>query len=30
MLALAARDSINLTGSNVFYQVPAGRHDECL
>jgi hypothetical protein len=30
MLALAARDSINLTGSNVIYQVPADRHDERL
>ncbi|XP_004971773.1 peroxidase 1-like, partial [Setaria italica] len=27
ILAFAARDSVNLTGSNAFYQVPAGRRD---
>lgn len=27
ILAFAARDSVNITGSNVFYQVPAGRRD---
>ncbi|XP_047058492.1 peroxidase 1-like [Lolium rigidum] len=27
ILAFAARDSINLTGSDVFYQVPSGRRD---
>lgn len=27
ILAFAARDSINLTGTNVSYQVPAGRRD---
>lgn len=27
ILAFAARDSVNITGSNAFYQVPAGRRD---
>jgi len=27
ILAFAARDSVNLTGRNAFYQVPAGRRD---
>uniref|UniRef100_A0ACD5TS84 Uncharacterized protein n=1 Tax=Avena sativa TaxID=4498 RepID=A0ACD5TS84_AVESA len=27
ILAFAARDSVNLTGTDVFYQVPAGRRD---
>ncbi|KAM3191819.1 hypothetical protein ACQJBY_069200 [Aegilops geniculata] len=27
ILAFAARDSVNITGSNAFYQVPSGRRD---
>jgi peroxidase len=27
ILAFAARDSVNLTGTNAFYQVPSGRRD---
>jgi peroxidase len=27
IVAFAARDSVNLTGSNAFYQVPSGRRD---